>query len=212
MNPKIKLFNQLKLNQIKSFMLKTKRVTILRGPSPRSINFRGALEVYSCEFERGTRNLFQCGSNGQGEDPKKRVFNSKISTNFDCRLTILAIFHEFLSDWKPKKKKGLCPKRFLKSGVNHQKLPPIWEFQASICTPITPSLLISSGHSPRLGGHGPGMPPRGAGTVFASLSLRPIQLHLKNYCSGSESYATLRPIWPTKDLNALPLDQLANRL
>ena len=43
----------------------------------------------------------------------------------------------------------------------------IW---ASICTPVAPSLLISSGHSPRLGGHSfhlgghsPEMPPGGAG-------------------------------------------------
>ena len=76
----------------------------------------------------------------------------------------------------------------MKSGVSPQKLrkyqwqTPIW---ASICTPVAPSLLISSGHSPHLGGtifvwgaqaviwgdtssylggHGPGMPPRGAGS------------------------------------------------
>ena len=54
-----------------------------------------------------------------------------------------------------KKKKGLHPKSIMKSGVSLQKLQkyrsqtPIW---ASICTPIAPSLLISSGHSPRLGG------------------------------------------------------------
>ena len=33
----------------------------------------GAREVYLCEFERGTRNLFQCGSNEQGEDQKKGI-------------------------------------------------------------------------------------------------------------------------------------------
>ena len=37
----------------------------------------------------------------------------------------------------------------MKSGVSPQKTP-IW---ASICTPVAQSLLISSGHSPRLGGH-----------------------------------------------------------
>ena len=36
----------------------------------------------------------------------------------------------------------------MKSGVSAQKTP-IW---ASICTPVAPGLLISSGHSPRLGG------------------------------------------------------------
>ena len=44
----------------------------------------------------------------------------------------------------------------MKSGVSPQKLQkyrwqtPIW---TSICTPVAPSLLISSEHSPRLGGH-----------------------------------------------------------
>ena len=54
-----------------------------------------------------------------------------------------------------KKKKDLHPKNIMKSGASPQKLrkyrsqTPIW---ASICTPVAPSLLISSGHSPRLGG------------------------------------------------------------
>ena len=39
----------------------------------------------------------------------------------------------------------------MQSGVSPQKLQtPIW---ASISTPVAPSLLISSGHSPRLRGH-----------------------------------------------------------
>ena len=72
----------------------------------------------------------------------------------------------------------------MKSGVKPKKLrkyrwqTPIW---ASICTPVAPSLLISSGHSPRfgggtvfvwggtsshLGGHGPGMPPMAPGLLL----------------------------------------------
>ena len=61
----------------------------------------------------------------------------------------------------------------MKSVVSPQKTL-IW---ASICTPVAPILLISSEHSPRLGGtvfvwggtsshlggHGPGMPSQGAG-------------------------------------------------
>ena len=56
---------------------------------------------------------------------------------------------------KKKKRKGLHPKNVMKSGVSPQKLrkyrwqTPIW---ASICTPIAPSLVVSSGHSYRLGG------------------------------------------------------------
>ena len=54
------------------------------------------------------------------------------------------------------KKEGLHPKNVMKSGASPQKLQkyrwqtPIW---ASICSPVAPSLLISLGHSPRLGGH-----------------------------------------------------------
>ena len=61
------------------------------------INFWGARKIYSCEFERGTRNLFVCGSNEKGED-KKKVFSTKISTNSGYRLKILAIFPEFLNE------------------------------------------------------------------------------------------------------------------
>ena len=56
---------------------------------------------------------------------------------------------------KKTKRKGLHPKNVMKSGVSPQKLQkyrwqtPIW---ATICTPVAPSLLISSGLSPRLGG------------------------------------------------------------
>ena len=72
------------------------------------------------EGHEGTRNLFQCGSYEQGEDQKEKVFSSKISTNSGYRLKILAIFHEFLSE--DKKKRGLRPKGFIRSGVSPQKL------------------------------------------------------------------------------------------
>ena len=40
--------------------------------------FWGAREVYLCEFERGTRNLSQSGSNEQGEDERlKGIFQPK---------------------------------------------------------------------------------------------------------------------------------------
>ena len=48
------------------------------------INFGGAREVYFCEFERGTgarENLFQSGSNEQGEDQRFRgIFRPKSET------------------------------------------------------------------------------------------------------------------------------------
>ena len=85
------------------------------------INFGGAREVYLCKFEGGPRSLFECGSNEKGAEQKKKVFGTNISTNFSCCLKILAIFHEFLSeDQKKKKKKGLRPKSFIKSGVSPQ--------------------------------------------------------------------------------------------
>ena len=66
------------------------------------------------EGHGGTRNLFQCGSNEQGEDKKKgllfkkfhkwkKFFSWKISTNCGCRLKVRAIFHEFLSEDQRKK-------------------------------------------------------------------------------------------------------------
>ena len=121
------------------------------------INFGGAREVSLCEFERGTgsREIYSSVDQPKKVKTKKKVFGSKISTNSGCHLKILAIFHEFLSE---DQKKGLRPKSFIKSGVNPQKITKIravntnLECQASICTPKAPSLLISSGHSPRLGG------------------------------------------------------------
>ena len=62
-------------------------------------------------------------------------------------------YRKFKRFFRPKtgdlRKKGLHPKNVTKSGVSPQKTL-IW---ASICAPEAPSLLISSGHSPRLGGH-----------------------------------------------------------
>ena len=87
---------------------------------------------------RGTRNLSQFGSNEQGEDRKFR-----------------GIFQPKTGDLKKKKEKGLHPKYVIKSGVSPQKLRKYrWQtpIGASICTPVAPSLLISSGHSSRLGG------------------------------------------------------------
>ena len=61
----------------------------------------------------------------------------------------------------------------MKSGVSPQKTP-IW---ASICNPVAPSLLISLGYRPHLGGaqfsfggHGPGMPPVAPGLASLTTS------------------------------------------
>ena len=151
----------------------------------------------------GTRNLSQSGSNEQGEDLRlKRIFRpkSEIQAVFPAKnrwfkkkrssSILRGIF------W-PKSKiqavfaaKNKCStksnkKNVMKSVVSPQKTP-IWD---SICAPEAPNLLISSGHSPRLGGlnfrfggtssnlrgHGPGMPPRGAGSDLAGKDLRKFQ-------------------------------------
>ena len=81
----------------------------------------------------------------------------------------------------------------MKSGSSPQKLRKYrWQtpIRASICTPVAPSLLISSGRSPRLGGtifvwggtsshlggHDLGMPPVAQGMFFCKQEER--------YCFG----------------------------
>ena len=69
------------------------------------INFRGAREVYLCEFEKGTRAREICYRVDQTNKvkTKKKVFCSKIFTNSGYRLKILSIFHEFLSEDQKKR-------------------------------------------------------------------------------------------------------------
>ena len=120
---------------------------------------RGAREVYLREFEKGTgaREIYSNVDQTNKMKTKKKGLQFKnfhklwLSSQNSCD------FYEFLIE-EQKKKKGLRPKSFMKSGVSPPKLrksgrkTAIWESQASICTPVAPSLLISSGHSPRLGG------------------------------------------------------------
>ena len=88
------------------------------------------------------------------------------------------MFHEFLSE--DQKQKVFVPKVLCKPvrvHKNNKNTGGKHQFSGSICTPVAPSLLISSGHSPCWGGtiftwgaqaviwggHGPGIPLRGAG-------------------------------------------------
>ena len=141
-----------------------------RGGEGRN-KFCGAREVYLCEFERGTgaREIYpglDQMNNVKTKDSKGFFGEIGNSSGFSGRKQVIS---------KKRKKKGIHPKNVMKSGVSPQKLriyrwqTPMW---ASICTPVASSLLISSGHSPRLeghnfclGGHGPDMPPRGAGSA-----------------------------------------------
>ena len=80
------------------------------------------------------RNLSQSGSNKQGEEQKvKGIFRPKSE--------IQAVFTA-KNRCSPKKKV------FIQKRCQSTKTL-IW---TSICTPEAPSLLISSGHNPRLGG------------------------------------------------------------
>ena len=77
---------------------------------------------------------------------KKKVF-TEIAKDFPLEIANSSSFSGRIQVIS--KKKGLHPKNVMKSVVSQQKTP-IW---ASICTPVAPILLISSGHSLRLGGH-----------------------------------------------------------
>ena len=69
---------------------------------------------------RGAREVYLSVDQTIKVKTKKKVFSSKISTNFGSRLKILAIFHEFLSE--DQKKKVFSAKSFMKYGVSPQKL------------------------------------------------------------------------------------------
>ena len=87
----------------------------------------------------GTRYLSQSGSNQQGEEQRfKGIFRPKSE--------IQALFPAKTGDFQ--KKRSSSQKRH-EIRCQPQKTP-IW---ASICTPVAPSRLNSSGHCPRLGGH-----------------------------------------------------------
>ena len=80
----------------------------------------------------GTRNLFQCGSNEQGEDQKKKGLQFKNFHKFWLSSQNFCDFPRIFIDQK-KKREGLGPKSFMKLGVSLQKLrkygqkTPIWE-------------------------------------------------------------------------------------
>ena len=115
--------------------------------------------MWNREGQGGTRNSFQCGSNEQGEDQKKKVFSSKISTNSGYRLKILAIFHEFSCEDQKKKDQRSSSQKFNEircESTKSTKIRPVNTNLGVLGLALhsnSPSLLISSGHSPRLGGH-----------------------------------------------------------
>ena len=70
------------------------------------INFwGGAREVYLYEFEggMGAREVYLSVDETKKVKTKKKVFTTRNSTHSGCRLKILAIFHELLSEDQKKK-------------------------------------------------------------------------------------------------------------
>ena len=106
------------------------------------INFGGSrgLFMWIREGHGGTRNLSQVWN-------KWTSWRPKIQRDYPAEIRNSNVFFPAENRWSPKKK-GLHPKNVMKSGVSPQKLrkyrwqTPTW---ASICTPVAPSLLISSG-------------------------------------------------------------------
>ena len=139
------------------------------------LHFGGAREVYLCEFERGTgaREIYP----GLDQMNKEKTKDSK---EFSGRNWEFKRFFRLKTGDLQKKRSSFQKCHEIRcQSTKITKIPlatPIW---ASICTPVAPSLLISSGHSPclgghnfrlggtssHLGGHGPGMPPVAPGLV-----------------------------------------------
>ena len=135
-----------------------------------------SLLMWIREGHGGTRNLFQCGSTEKCEDQKK-VFNSKMSTNSGCRLKMLAIFHEFLSEDQKKRSssKKFCESRCESTKIRkiravntnlgvsgldlHSKNPKPVNFFAAQSSLGEGAQFSFGGHNHSFGGHGPGMLP-----------------------------------------------------
>ena len=135
------------------------------------------------KFWGGTRSLFMRIRGGREKfirvwikrkrrRPKKKVFftNRPISTNSGCRLKILAIFHEFLSeDQNKKKKKRSLSQKFYeirRESTKTTKKQFLLANSRAVNTNLGLDLHSSSpetvnffGAQSSLGGHGPGMPP-----------------------------------------------------
>ena len=126
------------------------------------MNSSGAREIYpSLDQINKVRSKTSKGFSGRnrkfkrffrpksGDLQKKKSSSQKLPGVFRPKSQIQADFPAKNTCSPKKKKKGLHPKNVTKSGVSPQKTL-IW---TSICAPEAPSLLISLGHSPRLGGH-----------------------------------------------------------
>ena len=129
-----------------------------------------------------TRNLFQCGSNEQGEDQKKKVFGSTISTNSGHRLKILCDFSRILKCRIRKKRSSsqtfyeircestkIAKIRAVNTNLGvldldlHFNSPEPVNFFGAQSSLGGAQFSFGGAQAVIWGGHGPGMPPRGAG-------------------------------------------------
>ena len=140
---------------------------------------------------------------------KSQSEEQKVKGIFRPKSEIQAVFPAEIGNQVISKKKCLHPKNVTKYGVSPQKTL-IW---TSIWAPEAPSLLISSGHSPRLGGHNfrlgehkqsvggaqavswggtvPICPPVAPGLLDASLPSTSFRLLLNTYCVKCSCYVTV---------------------
>ena len=135
------------------------------------INFRGAREVYSCEFEKRTRNLSQSGLKEQGEDQRfkgifrrnrkfKRFFRPKTG-DFQKKRSLFQKCHEIRCQ-STKTTKLLVANT--NSGLElHSSSPELVNFFGAQSSIGGVQFLFGGGRKQSFGGHGPGMPPCGAG-------------------------------------------------
>ena len=142
--------------------------------------------VFTGDLQKQNKGLLQIckGFSGRKQviSKKKEKFLYKFAWDFPAEIRNSSGFSGRKWVISKKRKKGLHPKNVMISGVSPQKTP-IW---ASICTPVAPSLLISSGHSPRLGRHNfrlggtsshlggaqPGMPPVAPGLLPCIIDIK----------------------------------------
>ena len=81
--------------------------------------------VYVNSRGAGAREIYFSVDQTNKVKTKKKVFSSKIFTNFGYPLKILAIFHEFLSEDQKMKKKGLRIKNFYEIRCESTKITKI---------------------------------------------------------------------------------------
>ena len=145
--------------------------------------------IYVNARGQGARKVYSSVDQTKKVKTKKKVFNTKISTNSGCRLKILAIFHELLSEEQKKKKKVFVPKLLWNSVWVHKNYAEtvlmlansravntilgVLGLDLHSSSPLACLFLrgpvLAWGAQFSFGGHGPGMPPVAPGLPLSPL-------------------------------------------